>query len=347
MLSTSLRGARRPGLAAPLQGGVVIGRNGLGELKTVGRPRWPEPVEGPQGQAPSRPGLLRASVIVRARNMAPSIVAALRSLRDQTVEVEVVLVDSGSTDATVALARPYCDKVVHIAPESFSYGRALNVGAAEGSGDICFALSAHRVAPGTHWVEHSLEAYADPRVVATMGETTGPDGRPLEGPVTYRLPLPALAANLSWGLSNTASSWRRTSWESEPFNEALGACEDKEWMWRVLERGWAVVADPRLHVDAEHRRKAGLVALYRRVRAEHQALAELVGYPVPGLAELMRDWVSDFPYASHWPSWTRVLSPYRGAELLGGFVGDRAGGARRGPGALPLEFFAREPARGA
>ena len=345
MFSTSLRGARRSGLVPPLQGGVEIARSGGAGVRCMGTARWPEALGEPGGQVPSRQGLLRASVIVRARDMAPTIVAALRSLRDQTVEVEVVLVDSGSTDATVALARPYCDKVVQMPPASFSYGRALNVGAAEGSGDICFALSAHRVAPGRQWVEHSLEAYADPQVVATMGETCGPDGVPLDGPVTYRLPLPALSANLSWGMSNTASSWRRPTWESEPFNEGLGACEDKEWMWRVLERGWAVVADPRLHVDAEHRRRAGVVALYHRVRAEHQALAELVRYPVPGVAELVREWVSEFPYASHWPSWTRVLSPYRGAELVGGFVGDRAGAARRGPGALPLEFFSRGPAR--
>jgi rhamnosyltransferase len=275
--------------------------------------------------------------------MAPTIGAALHSLRGQTVEAEVVLVDSGSTDGTVEIARGYCDKVLSIAPADFSYGRALNLGVAEASGEICFALSAHRVAPGPRWVQSALEAYEDERVAATAGETHGPDGRVLMGPTTFCLPLPWLATNLDWGLSNTASSWRRSAWESEPFNEGLDACEDKEWMWRVLAAGWSIVADPRLHVPGDHRRQAGWTALYRRVYRERRALAELVDFTPLGAQELAEYWLTEFPYVSAWPRWTRVVSPYRAAELMGRYMGERAGARRRGPGAVPADFFSRTP----
>ena len=49
---------------------------------------------------------------MRAKNKEQTIERALRALRDQTVEMEVILVDSGSTDRTVEVARPYCNQVV-------------------------------------------------------------------------------------------------------------------------------------------------------------------------------------------------------------------------------------------
>ncbi len=302
---------------------------------------WSVPATG--DGVTKRPGKPRASVIVRARNMAPTIEATLRSLREQTVEAELVLVDSGSTDSTLEISRAYCDKILSIAPVDFTYGRALNMGAAEASGEICFALSAHRVAPGPHWLQSALEAYEDERVAATAGETHGPDGSLLAGPTPFCLPMPALAANLDWGLSNTASSWRRSVWEREPFNEGLDACEDKEWMWRVLAAGRSIVADPRLHVLGDHRRRAGWASLYRRVYLERRTLAELVDITPLSGRRLAEYWLTEFPYASAWPRWTRVVSPYRAAELMGRFMGERAGARRRGPGALPVDFFSREP----
>ena len=38
------------------------------------------------------------------------------------------MIDSGSTDGTVAIASRYADHVVEIPPEEFSYGGTLNLG---------------------------------------------------------------------------------------------------------------------------------------------------------------------------------------------------------------------------
>ncbi len=78
------------------------------------------------------------SVVVRAKNKEQTIERALRGLRDQTVETEVILVDSGSTDRTVEIARPYCDQVISIPAEAFTYGRALNLGAEHAQRRGCF-----------------------------------------------------------------------------------------------------------------------------------------------------------------------------------------------------------------
>ena len=217
------------------------------------------------------------SVVVRAKNKEQTIERALRALRDQTVEMEVILVDSGSTDRTVEVARPYCDQVVTIPAEAFTYGRALNLGAKHASGQVVFALSAHCVPPSREWAEVSLEAYADDQVAGTWGPRSRPDGEPLVGPA--RFTLADLERDTTWGFSNNASSWRKAVWERFPFDEQLVACEDKEWMWRVLSAGFSLYADPRLVVDSSHRRDAGLRSLYRRVHREHLVMAGMLDYP--------------------------------------------------------------------
>ena len=282
------------------------------------------------------------SVVVRAKNKEATIERALSGLRNQTVRAEVVLVDSGSTDRTIELARPYCDEIVSIPSEEFSYGGALNLGVEHSGGEIVFALSAHCVPSSPHWVEWSLDAYRDEDVAGTCGALRGPDGTRLTRPSKFR--LADLWADPTWGFSNHASSWRRRVWERFPFNDQLAACEDKEWMWRVLAAGLCVVADPRLVVDSRHRRQAGLRTLYKRVHREHAVLAELLGYPRLTLPGLFGRWWSEFPYYSPRPNWQRRLSPLRAAELLGEYTGDRLGSRRRREHAGALVSLAHGPA---
>lgn len=84
------------------------------------------------------------SAVIRAYNEAQHIGRLLEGLEQQTVKPdEVVLVDSGSTDDTVAIAEVAGCKVVHIPKSEFSFGRALNMGCAAASGDILLFASAH------------------------------------------------------------------------------------------------------------------------------------------------------------------------------------------------------------
>jgi rhamnosyltransferase len=276
--------------------------------------------------------LLRASVVVRARDKEATIGRTLQSLRQQSIPVEIVVVDSGSKDATVDIARTMCDELLRIPSEQFSFGRALNLGAERASAPVVVALSAHCVAPDRDWVMRLLTHYADPQVAGVSGQELDPFGRPLLEP--WRVRAADVRTNPHWGFSNTASSWRRTAWERIPFNEDISACEDKEWMWRVLKASLGVVIDPAVNVPSAHRRQAGIRALWRREVIEHEAIASSLDQPVPGLPAVLGEWWSRFPYPSDRPRWQRRLSPWRTAEIFGGLVGDRRGRARRSPDAL-------------
>ena len=99
--------------------------------------------------------IVRLSVIIPMLNEAASIqrtLAALDSTVNATspasqrhsIELEVIVVDGGSTDGSAALATPLCDQLIHAAP-----GRAtqMNAGAAASSGELLLFLHADTLLP--------------------------------------------------------------------------------------------------------------------------------------------------------------------------------------------------------
>ncbi|BES70885.1 TIGR04283 family arsenosugar biosynthesis glycosyltransferase [Marinobacter nanhaiticus D15-8W] len=83
---------------------------------------------------------LHVSFIVPVLNEAASIVVALGDLQGwREIGHEVIVVDGGSTDDTVALATPFCDQVIQA-----SKGRAsqMNAGAAVAGGEVVVFLHA-------------------------------------------------------------------------------------------------------------------------------------------------------------------------------------------------------------
>jgi rSAM/selenodomain-associated transferase 2 len=100
------------------------------------------------------------SVVVPVLNEAAGIVAALQRLAPLRARGhEVIVVDGGSGDATVALARPLADHVVH-----GPHGRArqMNAGAAVARGDQLLFLHADTQLPpdADALIAHALQGHA-------------------------------------------------------------------------------------------------------------------------------------------------------------------------------------------
>jgi rhamnosyltransferase len=261
-------------------------------------------------------------VIVRAKNKADTIEDTFRALARQTVPLEIIVIDSGSTDDTVAIARRHADTVVEIPAQDFSYGGTLNLGSRLATTEIHFSVSAHGTQLRQTWVEECLRHFEDPLVAGITGYGVGPDGSPLTS--AYRPSLDAALSNPGWGYSNHAGAWRGAVVREHPFREDLPACEDKEWFWRVLAAGWQVVIDPDLVVPSDHRRAAGLHALWGREYREGYAFA-MLGRPVTtGARDTAAAWLTDFQHESRWPRAVRPLSPQRIIEYWAHYAGTRA-----------------------
>ena len=101
--------------------------------------------------------MVEVSIIIRALNEAKWLGQALQACKDQTLDgdtsVELVLVDSGSTDDTLDIAAAHGCKIAHIAKDDFTFGRSLNLGCQTASGDILVFISAHCIPVGPDWLE--------------------------------------------------------------------------------------------------------------------------------------------------------------------------------------------------
>lgn len=262
-----------------------------------------------------------ASVIIRAKDKADTIESTLRSVRAQTVESEIVVVDSGSTDGTLDIAARFADRIVEIPPSEFTYGGALNTGAEAASGDVHFALSAHSWPYTDRWIERSLQLYDRDDVAGTNSAATTPTGEVIEG-VYHQTARDALDHGW-WGFSNHGSSWRATAWRDLPFRTDLTAAEDKEWGWRALAAGWTIAYSPELSVSSHHRREAGLVALAKRLDKERTAMLGLGAVQPRSFREALRLWWRVEPVEGGRPTVVRHASPWRLAEHGGEYVADR------------------------
>ena len=242
---------------------------------------------------------LRVTAVIRSKNEAESIAETLQSVMRQNMPVEILVIDSGSTDGTLDVARSMGVKIIGIPADTFSYGGSINVGVSAASGDLVLILSAHCSLPGPTWLEDAVRHFKDPRVVGVNG-ISGPSFR--ESNISMRSIVDCLRLDESdrvleqrepisgfVGFSNHASLVRRDAAMAHPFEEHLSACEDKEWANRVVQQGFVVLYDPTLLVSGLHRRQQGFRALYLRARNEANALSDIAGAPAWSVSQGIRE----------------------------------------------------------
>lgn len=201
--------------------------------------------------------VMKLSIVIRAYNEDEHIERLLIGLRVQTkVPYEVILVDSGSTDDTVTIARRYGAKVVHIDKEDFTFGRALNRGCEAATGDVFVFPSAHVYPVFNTWLEKLTEPFKDKRVALSYGRQRGGERNKFsEHQIFARwFPVDSVCPQRTYFCNNANCAVRRSVWKTLPYDEALTGLEDLAWAKAIQTRGgWiAYVAEAEIiHVHDE------------------------------------------------------------------------------------------------
>lgn len=269
------------------------------------------------------------SVLIRCRDEAEWLGAVLDAVLDQTVPAEIVVVDSGSRDGSIEIARTRGVHVHEIAPHEFTYGYALNFGFRLCTAPIVCALSAHALPTDTQWIERLTAPFEDARVVATYGrQLPHADLDPFRRAeiLDYWRDEPRQDIPGNVRFSNANAAVRRAAWEEMPWDEAAAYSEDRMWAEWMVGHGGVVLYIPAAAVYHSH--SEGFRAVYKRRRAEatHATSAmksrrEAVRWYVSALKGDLR-LIKANPREWRWTFWSPV---FRASEILG----DRAGARRR------------------
>jgi len=170
------------------------------------------------------------SVVIRCRDEARHLAPVLDAVceQEEAPAFEIVALDSGSEDGTLALLSRYPVRVEHLPPETFTFGRALNRGAALARGEVVVYLSAHCRPLARDWLATLVAPFIDPSVVATFGrQVPVPDVNPIEALATARIFPPAPPPGVRF--SNANGAVRRAAVLARPFDEEIPAAEDHLW----------------------------------------------------------------------------------------------------------------------
>lgn len=220
------------------------------------------------------------AVLLLTKNGAATLAEGLTALFDQGSphQVEVVAVDSGSTDCTLDVLGRFPLRVVRIPPASFQHGRTRNLAAGLASPEVdCLVYLTQDATPLDGWLDALVGAVmADQQVVGAFSRHVPRPGcnpllarRILEewpqvgGPerVVKRCDADlgragtVAAHSPAWhGLShfsNTSSCLRASAWRKIPFPEVEFA-EDVAWAGQALRAGYSLVYEPSSAVVHSH-----------------------------------------------------------------------------------------------
>lgn len=200
------------------------------------------------------------SIIIRAFNEDRHIGRLLDGISRQQLPTgwasEVILVDSGSTDSTVPIAHGMGAKVVRIAKEEFSFGRALNLGCNVAVGEILLFASAHIYPVYEDWISRILKVFDAHDVGVVYGRQIGNEQtRFSEHQIFLQWFPPVSNFRQQTPFCNNANcAIRRSLWLEQKYDENLTGLEDLDWAKKVQRKGWKVAYDAEaviVHVHEE------------------------------------------------------------------------------------------------
>jgi len=186
--------------------------------------------------------MVQVSIIIPTLNEEELIADCLQSLRNQSFkDFEIIVIDGGSTDRTVEIAKEHADKVI-LAPDS-KIGEARLIGVKEASGSIIVSTDADTVHP-PFWLQNLVRHFNDPKVVAVGGAIYPLN--PSEAALGYTAGLNTIANALHWFIGSNMA-FRKDVFEKAGGYPLLIKGEDWSLSARLVKYG-KTVYDPEAYV---------------------------------------------------------------------------------------------------
>ena len=216
---------------------------------------------------------MKISVIIPVKNGAQTLKKCLSSIRSQTTDnIEIIILDSKSSDDSKEIALQYGTKVIDIPEGEFNHGLSRNIGAREANGDYLFYTVQDAWLSENSLLEKMAKHFEDEKVMGVVGHQAIPWGEDDKNPAywfkRYSLPevheryfpggsFDVLSQNEQFNLSgwdDVVAMYRRTVFEIIPFRNT-NFSEDWLWAFDALKKGFKLISDPSVIVYHYHHLK--------------------------------------------------------------------------------------------
>ena len=211
------------------------------------------------------------SVVIPVKNGADTLKSCLDGIFSQTLadKLEVIVIDSGSTDGTLELLRGYPVRVHNLPSKEFNHGETRNLGISLARGTFVVLTVQDATPATTNWIELMLPHFDNPEVAGVCGQQIVgcyPDKNPLQWflPVSEAVPrlvqftntssftsLPGKKQHEYCNWDDVNAVYRKSIKEKLPFKKLMFS-EDTLWAKDALSKGFAIVYDYRSRVYHYH-----------------------------------------------------------------------------------------------
>lgn len=219
-----------------------------------------------------------ATIVIPVKNGGKRLFEVLEAISNQKTkyQYETVIVDSGSTDGSIALAKGYNVKLIEIDPKDFGHGKTRNLGAAQGSGKYIIFLTQDALPATENWLEQLVDAMEKSNAAGGFGRHLPyPECNMVDQKLLYfhfirfgedeekyysftlddsnreKYETDSDYEQYLTFFSDNCSILRRETWEKIPY-EDVDFAEDQVWAKTILEAGYTKIYIPGAKVYHSH-----------------------------------------------------------------------------------------------
>ena len=185
--------------------------------------------------------MIEISIIIRTYNESKHLDKILQKIKNQTTNFtkEVVLVDSGSTDNTVEIAKSHNCRILEIKKEDFTFGRSLNIGCKAALGKYLVILSGHCIPFDENWLQNLVEPLESKNIGYVYGRQVGDQSSFFSEEMIFLhyFPVKSAVPQTGYFCNNANSAILKNVWEKYYFDESITGLEDLHLAKRMINDG--------------------------------------------------------------------------------------------------------------
>ena len=182
------------------------------------------------------------SIIIRTYNEERYLNDLLNAIINQIIndhKVEIIIVDSGSTDNTLDSASSFNCTIKKIEKVNFSFGRSLNLGCITSNGEILIFISGHCIPANEFWLQNLINPILKNEVILTYGKQIGSSNTKFSELQIFEkyFPTESKIPQIGFFCNNANAAILKSEWEKYRFDEDLTGLEDMYLAKKLYDSG--------------------------------------------------------------------------------------------------------------